>query len=126
MNVASIRKPREGQGRTHYAPPPNVRVRELRDLIAWSGRDAMHDAQLTLLTGRRDDPTVDLFLAGDPELLRAPSVSVVGTREVSEEGRRRASRLARELAAEGIVVTSGLAKGVDTAALTAAIEAGGR
>jgi DNA processing protein len=101
-------------------------VRELRDLIAWSGRSALADGQLTLLAGRRDDPTVDVFLAGDVDLLRSPSVSIVGTREASDEGWKRASRLARELAAAGVVVTSGLAKGIDTSALSAAIDAGGR
>src|SRR5262249_49097043 len=59
-------------------------------------------------------------------LLLRPTVSVVGTREVSEIGWRRASRLARELALKEVVVMSGLAKGVDTAAMTAAVEAGGK
>jgi len=126
MNVAAIRGAREGESGGRYAPPSNVLVRELRELIASSGRDALADAQLVLLGGRRDDPNVDVFLAGDVELLRSPSVSIVGTREVSDEGRKRASRLARELATAGVVVTSGLAKGVDTAALSAAIDAGGR
>jgi DNA processing protein len=68
-----------------------------------------------------------LYLAGDPELLRVvPRVAVVGTRDPSPEGLKRASRLARELTAHGVVVVSGLAKGIDTSAHRAAIEAGGR
>lgn len=122
MNVAAIRKPRVGR----YVPPTNIRTRELRDLIAWSGRSNLADGQLTLLAGRKDEPNVGMFLAGDVERLREPSVSIVGTREASSDGRKRASRLARELVAAGVVVTSGLAKGIDTAALTAAIDAGGR
>jgi DNA protecting protein DprA len=125
MNVATIRKGQSGQRTARYTPPVDVRSRELSDLIVWSGREALADAQLTLLAGPRDDHHVDVFLAGDPELLRSPSVSIVGTREVSDEGRKRASRLARELVEEGIVVVSGLAKGVDTAALSGAIDAGG-
>jgi DNA processing protein len=124
MSVATIRKPREGRGR--YLPPSNIRTRELRDLIAWSGRSNLADGQLTLLAGRKDDHSVGVYLAGDVELLRLPSVSVVGTREASAAGWKRASRLARELVAAGVVVTSGLAKGIDTAALSAAIDAGGR
>jgi DNA processing protein len=124
MSVAAVRRPQEGRGR--YTPPLNVRVRELRDLIAWSGRKALEDAQLNLLAGRRDDPDINVFLAGDVELLRSPCVSIVGTREVSDEGWKRASRLARELVDAGVVVVSGLAKGVDTAALSGAIDAGGR
>ncbi|HZI05182.1 MAG TPA: DNA-processing protein DprA, partial [Archangium sp.] len=63
---------------------------------------------------------------GDLQLVRRPCVAVVGTRNVSPEGAARARRLARELVAAGVVVVSGLAKGVDTEALTAAIEAGGK
>jgi DNA processing protein len=53
-------------------------------------------------------------------------VAIVGTRGVSTDGAARSRRLARELAAAGVVIVSGLAKGVDTEALTAAIEGGGR
>jgi DNA processing protein len=53
-------------------------------------------------------------------------VSIVGTREVTEDGRRRAARLARELAGHGIVVVSGLARGVDTVAHSTSIQVGGR
>ena len=44
---------------------------------------------------------------------------------MSDDGAARARRVARELVAAGVVVVSGLAKGVDTAALTSAIESGG-
>jgi len=68
-----------------------------------------------------------LYLAGDREFLRiVPRVSIVGTRSASPDGLNRASRLARELAARGVVVVSGLARGIDTAAHRAAIEASGR
>ena len=68
-----------------------------------------------------------LYLAGDDQLLRTgPRVAVVGTRNASAEGLRRATRLSRELATHGVVVVSGLAKGIDTAAHGAAIKAGGR
>jgi len=76
-----------------------------------------------------DDDTGDdalLQFSGDLDLLQDPAVSIVGTREVSPEGRRRAEKLARELARAGVVVVSGLARGVDTAAHKAAIEARGR
>jgi DNA processing protein len=68
-----------------------------------------------------------LYLAGDRSLLRiVPRVSVVGTREPSQDGLKRASRLSRELVEHGVVVVSGLAKGVDAAAHRAAIDGGGR
>lgn len=67
-----------------------------------------------------------LYVIGRSELLREVSrVSIVGSRKASEDGLRRASRLARELAARGIAIVSGLAKGIDAAAHRGAIDAGG-
>jgi DNA processing protein len=67
-----------------------------------------------------------IWMAGDATLIRRPGVAIVGSRNVSPEGAARARRLARELASAGVVVVSGLAKGVDTEALTAAIAANGK
>lgn len=68
-----------------------------------------------------------LYLAGDRALFGAqPRVSVVGSRVASEEGLKRARVLAKALVDRGIVVVSGLAEGIDTAAHETAIEAGGR
>lgn len=74
---------------------------------------------------RKNAPPL-FFFAGDETLLRRPRVAVVGRREASEEGRRRAARLARELVVADVVVVSGLALGIDAAAHRAAIDAGGR
>lgn len=54
------------------------------------------------------------------------AIAVVGTRQASENGLRIASAVARELAVNGVTVVSGLAKGIDTAAHRAALQAGGR
>jgi len=98
----------------------------LADVVKSSGRGALRPKQFTLLSGRKDDPDVRVYYAGSLPLLDSPAVSIVGTREVSEEGRGRARRLARELAREGVLVVSGLARGVDTAAHLGAIDEGGR
>ena len=67
-----------------------------------------------------------LYYKGDPELLKSGyRVSVVGTRKASPEGRSQAAEIAQHLVKEDFVVVSGLALGIDTAAHTAAIEAGG-
>lgn len=69
----------------------------------------------------------ELFVAGDHDLLRAgPAVSIVGARKASREGLARTDKLARLLVARGIIVVSGLAEGIDTAAHRAAIASGGR
>jgi DNA processing protein len=72
-------------------------------------------------------PPRRLFHRGAPleELLKRPSVAVVGTRNVSPYGRRVTQELARELAGQGIVIISGLALGVDALAHQAALEANG-
>lgn len=68
-----------------------------------------------------------LYAAGHLDLLHAPlRVAVVGTREPTDEGRRRAAKLGRQLAEAGVVVVSGLALGIDTAAQQGAIDGGGR
>jgi DNA processing protein len=67
-----------------------------------------------------------LFYRGSLQRDDARSVAVVGTREASEAGLRRAAKMAGHLVGEGVTVLSGLAKGIDTAAHAAALDAGGR
>jgi DNA processing protein len=55
-------------------------------------------------------------LIGDANILARPTVAIVGTRNASLNGRRLAETLARDLGAAGMVVASGLARGIDTAA----------
>jgi DNA processing protein len=76
-------------------------------------RDARHPVEL-------------LYYRGAWEITETRCIAVVGSREASEDGVRRAARLARELVDRGFTVVSGLAKGVDTAAHRAAIAHGGR
>jgi DNA processing protein len=73
-------------------------------------------------------PNLPPFLFVRGELLEADarSVAVVGTRDASPDGIRRAGRMSRLLAEQGVTVISGLAKGIDTAAHRAALDAGGR
>lgn len=66
-----------------------------------------------------------LYYQGDWKLTYLPSVAVVGTRQPTSEGVRRTEYLVKKLVQDGVVVVSGLAKGIDTAAHTTAIENGG-
>lgn len=68
-----------------------------------------------------------ITLKGDVSLLlEGGRVSIIGSRAASPQGVARTRRLSRLLVENGVTVVSGLAKGVDTAAHRAAIEAGGR
>ncbi len=73
------------------------------------------------------DPPPGLYLRGsaDAELLSRPAVAVVGARACSPYGRHVARLLGRDLAAAGLVVVSGMARGVDGEAHRGALEAGG-
>jgi DNA processing protein len=73
------------------------------------------------------DPPPALYLRGDgePALLARRAVAVVGARSCSPYGAQVARRLGRELAAAGLVVVSGLARGVDGEAHRGALEADG-
>ena len=71
-------------------------------------------------------PVEMLYYRGVWEISETRGVAVVGSREASQDGIRRAIRLARELVDRGFTVVSGLAKGIDAAAHQAAIAGGGR
>ncbi len=72
------------------------------------------------------DPPVLLYVRGDPQVLGFPSLSIVGTRKPTIYGTQMAQRLGRELAARGLVIVSGLARGIDAIAHHGAMDAHGR
>ena len=111
-----------------YAPPHDVRAIPLASLLGRGPREPVSEHQLSFLgpAGLTTDE-IKVFVAGDVELLNAVrSVSIIGTRKVSANGARRASRLARELVENDVVIVSGLAEGIDTTAMESAIRSGGR
>jgi len=71
-----------------------------------------------------DPPTV-LWVRGNAKLLNRPGIAVVGTRQPSPYGSGMAEMLSRDLARRGMVVMSGMARGVDTCAHKGALESGG-
>jgi DNA processing protein len=76
-------------------------------------RDAQHPVEL-------------LYFQGNWDITSSRCVAIVGTRHPSEEGVRRAAKLARSFVAADFTVVSGLAQGIDTVAHKAAIAAKGR
>lgn len=78
------------------------------------------------LLQRISDPPPLLFRLGDPYTVQDKMVGIVGTRHPSERGKLFTAKLAVDLARAGITVVSGMAEGIDSAAHTGAIEAGGK
>jgi len=72
------------------------------------------------------DPPAALWIRGNVSLLSRPGIAVVGTRQPSPYGAGMAELLSRDLANRRMVILSGMARGVDTAAHKGAIEAGGK
>lgn len=112
-----------------YKPPPQKHTIQLRELLEKAKRGPMWGAnQLEIFRADISEPRdlMPLYYAGDLGLAYLPSVSIVGTREATPPGLQRAARLARELVERGVVIVSGLAKGIDTTAHLSTLESGGR
>jgi DNA processing protein len=69
------------------------------------------------------DPPPVLWVRGDARLLAKPSIAIVGTRHPTPYGTGIAEMLARDLAARGMLIVSGMARGVDSAAHKGALAA---
>jgi DNA processing protein len=87
-----------------------------------SGEDASYPGRLKEIY----DPPLVLYVRGDPEVLMRPGIAMVGTRHPTPYGSGMAERLACDLAAQGLVIISGMARGVDTASHRGAITAKGK
>lgn len=71
------------------------------------------------------DPPVTLFAVGRLEALQRPAVAIVGSRDHTRYGAQVAHDVARTAAEAGLLVVSGMARGLDAVAQTAALDAGG-
>lgn len=69
-------------------------------------------------------PPFVLYCAGNADVLNEPSVSLVGSRKPTPYGRAVADKLARDLASRGLLVVSGLARGLDSVAHWGAVKEG--
>lgn len=91
------------------------------DIVMVTPADDSYPAVLAMIP----DPPPLLFVRGDASLLTRPQIAVVGARRASRRGLADAAWIAGELTRVGLLVTSGLALGVDGAAHEAALAAGG-
>ena len=90
------------------------------DVVPW------FDERYPPLLNCTADPPPVLWVRGQLPVLRAPAVAIVGSRAATSYALSVGSRLSGELAGRGIVVASGLARGVDSAAHRGALDAEGR
>jgi len=105
--------------------PEGVVVAELKAArIAGAKMICYGDADYPVNLADIPDPPPILWAIGNTEILKRPMVAMVGARNASSLGTRMARKLAQELSDAGIVVVSGLARGIDTAAHIAALQTG--
>jgi DNA processing protein len=98
--------------------------------LEWAQRDANHllcydDAAYPELLREIPDFPELLYASGDLELLRRPQIAIVGSRNCTPGGAQNAFDFAAQCAAAGLVITSGLALGIDAAAHRGALSVGG-
>lgn len=120
----------EGQSGLFEAIPSATWERASREVDSWEGAPfqvftALEEGYPSLLRGIHNRPPL-VFVEGAPISNAHQTVAIVGTREASEAGRKRARQLARDFGRAGYTIASGLAKGIDTAAHEAALHYGAR
>ncbi len=71
-------------------------------------------------------PPAKLYVLGDETILNKPSIAIIGCRNASQYGKRVAFKFAYELAKKGIIIVSGLARGIDIYSHLGAVKANGK
>jgi DNA processing protein len=85
----------------------------------------LDDVEFPQLLAEISNPPECLWTRGDRSLLARQAIAIVGARNASREGVEIAYEIAGDLARAGLVVVSGMARGIDSAAHTGALDAGG-
>jgi len=116
---------RRGGGDTRPIPSEDDANRELEALTKLGGRlIASAEPEYPRGLSALEAPPPVISVLGRATLLERDMVAVVGARNASGIGRRLATSLARDLADAGLLVVSGMARGIDTAAHEGALEGG--
>jgi len=103
------------------------RQQMLKDYLDSGARlSCIEDEDYPLWLGKIHDPPYLLYYRGELSSLNELSIAIVGSRRASSYGKIQSFRLSRELAAKGITIVSGMARGIDTEAHKGALEAGGQ
>ena len=88
-----------------------------------AGLICLADAEYPKILQQIYDPPILLYVRGDASLLNRHAIAIVGSRRPSTYGNQMTERLARDLAERGLVIVSGLARGIDSSAHTGACAA---
>jgi DNA processing protein len=121
-DLASPRRPQPGPDAAHHRGPPSA---NWKPASAWRpGLLTLADPEFPRMLAAVDPPPPVLWVRGDAGLLNRPTVAIVGARIASAAGQRFARGLAADLGRAGLVVVSGLARGIDGAAHEGALPTG--
>jgi DNA processing protein len=118
--ILSVTPEQAAQVRNPLTKESAVQVAALRNATVTLADDTYPD-----LLRHIADPPLALFYRGDLSLFNRPGLAIVGSRRASTYAINVAELLARQLAPTGLTIISGLALGIDGAAHTAALDAGG-
>lgn len=111
------------------AQPEPLRSQSIEKSLRWLEEENTHlltleDEAYPLLLREIPDPPPLLFVRGHPAVLSLPQLGIVGSRNPDTMGRETAHDFAKRLAEAGLVITSGMALGIDTEAHQGALEHG--
>lgn len=111
-------------------PATDEIARQLDLTMDWLGQPGnqlltLNDPDYPIALSHIPDPPPLLYLKGRPELLAAPSLAVVGSRNATLQGKANAEVFSQALSCAGVTIVSGLALGIDAAAHLGALGGAG-
>lgn len=120
-----------GLPRSLHAGLSQINEDHIADDVRWlqgegRGLIVLGDERYPSLLQEISAPPLALFYQGDPDLLQRPQLAIVGARAATAAGLETAKGFAAELAQRGLVITSGLALGIDGAAHRGTLDSGGK
>lgn len=116
---------RRGGGQSPKVPDADIIERELEALAKIGGTlIAACEAGFPRGLAALDAPPPTIMVLGHPTLLQREMIAMVGARNASALGRKLAQTMANDLAESGLVIVSGMARGIDTAAHEGALKNG--